>query len=185
MEQHTGGERKILDRVLDGVLSLDEKLAEAAGWVVVLMMLTISYDVAMRYIFNAPTTWSFEVNRYMLIMVIFIGSGWTLASGGHVSVDIATEKLSEKKRILLDVVTSLMAGTYVLVFLVQSIVFTYDAWENNIRSTEYLAWQLWPIRLFLVVGAALLLLEYVVRIIKNTAMLCNAVGAKRYAGLQN
>jgi len=167
-------EKTTLTRVIDTISTIDEKLAEAAGWVVVLMMLTISYDVIMRYLFDAPTTWSFEVNRYMLIMVVFIGGGWSLPSGGHVSVDIFTENIPGKKKIVLDIVTSFMAGAYVLVFLVESSFFTWDAWENNIRSTEYLAWPLWPIRIFLVIGAAMLLLEYVIRIIKNILALHTA-----------
>lgn len=171
MEQKTVSEDTALNRIMNRISSLDEKLAEAAGWIVVLMMLTISYDVAMRYLFNAPTTWSFEINRYMLILVVFIGGGWTLPAGGHVSVDIATENLPKRKKVILDIVTSFMAGTYVLIFLIESIVFTYDAWEHNVRSTEYLAWPLWPIRMFLVIGAALLLLEYILRIIKSSATL--------------
>jgi TRAP-type C4-dicarboxylate transport system permease small subunit len=158
-------------RVMNAILALDEKLAETAGWIVVVMMLTISYDVAMRYVFNAPTTWSFEVNRYMLIAVVFIGSGWTLSSGGHVSVDIATERLPERRRLILDLVTSLMAGTYVAVFFYQSVLFTHDAWANGVRSTEYLAWPLWPIRMFLVIGSLLLLLEYLIRIAGNAGRL--------------
>lgn len=170
--QHTiTHEPTTLDRIFNGISSLDEKLAEVAGWVVVLMMLTISYDVLMRYLFNAPTSWSFEVNRYMLIMVVFIGGGWALPSGGHVSVDIFTENIPGKKKIILDIVTSVMAGAYVLIFLYQSTYFTYEAWEQNIRSTEYLAWPLWPIRIFLVVGAAMLFLEYVIRILKNCLVL--------------
>lgn len=166
-------DRTTLMRVLDRISSFDEKLAEAAGWVVVLMMLTISYDVIMRYLFDAPTTWSFEINRYMLIMVVFVGGGWTLPSGGHVSVDIFTENIPGKKKLILDIVTSAMAGIYVLIFLIESTYFTWEAWEQNIRSTEYLAWPLWPIRIFLVIGAAMLLLEFVIRIIKNSLALSN------------
>ncbi len=164
-------ENSVLMKFLDKISAIDEKLAEFAGWVVVLMMLTISYDVAMRYIFNAPTTWSFEVNRYMLIMVVFIGGAWTLPAGGHVSVDIAVEQMEGKRRMILDLVTSVMASIYVLIFLVESIVFTWDAIEHNVKSTEYLAWPLWPIRAFLVIGGLLLLLEYLIKIIKNTAAL--------------
>ena len=139
-------EKSALIRVLDKISALDEKLAEFAGWIVVVMMLTISYDVAMRYIFNAPTTWSFEVNRYMLIMVMFIGGAWTLPAGGHVSVDIAVERVSERKRRILDLITSIMAAVYVLIFFVESVAFTWDAIAHNVKSTEYLAWPLWPIR---------------------------------------
>lgn len=165
-----------LTRFMNGISAFDEKLAEFAGWIVFVMMLTISYDVAMRYLFNAPTTWSFEINRYMLILVVFIGGGWTLPSGGHVSVDIATEHLAKRKKLILDTVTSVMAGAYVLVFLIESVVFTWDAWEHNVRSTEYLAWPLWPIRIFLVLGAALLFLEYILRIVRNIIRLSGKDG---------
>lgn len=170
-ERNKDKKHSMVNRIIDSISSFNEKLAEAAGWIVVIMMLTISYDVAMRYLFNAPTTWSFEVNRYMLILVVFIGSGWALPAGGHVSVDIFTENLPEKKKIILDIITSFMAGTYILIFLIQSILFTSEAWEHNVRSTEYLAWPLWPIRLFLVIGAATLLLEFIIRIIKNSTIL--------------
>ncbi|WP_022664287.1 TRAP transporter small permease subunit [Desulfospira joergensenii] len=168
-------DKKPLARLMEKISALDEKLAEAAGWIVVIMMLTISYDVAMRYIFNSPTTWSFEINRYMLIMVVFIGGAWTLPAGGHVSVDIAVERCSEKKRQILDLITSVMASAYVLVFLVESTVFTWDAVAHNVKSTEYLAWPLWPVRAFLVIGGLLLLLEYLLRIVKNAAALFGAV----------
>lgn len=164
-------EKSSLTRLMDAVSALDEKLAELAGWVVVAMMLTITYDVAARYLFNAPTTWSFEVNRYMLILVVFFGGAWTLPAGGHVSVDILTEKVSNKKQRILDLVTSGMAAVYMLVFFWESLLFTYDAWAHGVRSTEYLAWPLWPIRAFLVVGSGLLLLEYLIRIVKNVMAL--------------
>ena len=154
------------NRVIGVVCALDEKIAELAGWVIVFMMLTISYDVVMRYFFNAPTTWSFEINRYMLIMVVFFGSGWTLASGGHVAVDIATEKLSEKHQNVLIAISHLVSAVYVLIFFIESVAFTLDAWENNVVSTEYLAWPLWPIRFFLVVGSGLLFLECIFKVLR-------------------
>lgn len=173
-EQTLTNKLTTLERFVNTISSVDKKLAEVAGWVVVLMMLTISYDVIMRYLFGAPTTWSFEINRYMLIMVVFIGGSYTLPSGGHVSVDIFTENIGGKKKILLDTVTSIMAGAYVLIFLIESSYFTWEAWEQNIKSTEYLAWPLWPIRIFLVIGSAMLLLEYVIRILKNSLALCTS-----------
>ena len=151
-------------------------MGEMAGWIVVMMMITISFDVAMRYLFNAPTTWSFEVNRYMLIMVVFMGGPWTLTAGGHVSVDLFTETMERRKRVVLDIVTSVMAFIYMLMFTWESVVFTWDAWENAIRSTEYLAWPLWPIRMFLVIGGGLLSIQYIIKIAEDTAKLKTSKG---------
>ncbi|GAI90110.1 unnamed protein product [marine sediment metagenome] len=60
----TIGKAGILFR--DGMQKFYTWLAEAAGWVVVVMMLTVSYDVIMRYVFGAPTKWSLEFNEYLL-----------------------------------------------------------------------------------------------------------------------
>jgi TRAP-type mannitol/chloroaromatic compound transport system permease small subunit len=64
-----------------------------------------------------------------------------------------------------------MACVYMVMFTWESIVFTWDAWENAIRSTEYLAWPLWPIRMFLVVGGALLSIQYVIKITEDAVKL--------------
>ncbi|MEA2059365.1 MAG: TRAP transporter small permease subunit [Thermodesulfobacteriota bacterium] len=160
-----------MNGIMKKISYVNRFLGEISGWIIVVMMVTISFDVAMRYIFNAPTTWSFEVNRYMLIMVVFLGGPWTLAAGGHVSVDLVTERISNRKRIVLDIVTSTMASLYMVMFTYESFVFTWEAFENNIRSTEYLAWPLWPIRMFLVIGGGLLLMQYIIKIMMDIKIL--------------
>lgn len=171
MNDESMEEKSGLVSLMDAVSAFNKKLAMFAGWVVILMMITITYDVAARYLFNAPTTWSFEINRYMLILVVFLGGAWTLPAGGHVSVDIFTETLEEKKQRQLDLAVSIIAAVYMLVFFWQSVIFSYDAWHHGVRSTEYLAWPLWPIRFLLVIGSGALFFEYLIRIIKSTMVL--------------
>lgn len=169
-------------KFMEVISTFDERLAEFAGWIVVVMMLTISYDVAMRYIFGAPTTWSFEINRYMLIMVVFFGGPWALPAGGHVAVDIFIEKASEKRRALLEVIVSIMAIAYMLVFFIESAAFAWDAWQGGVKSTEYLAWPLWPMRTFLVIGSFFLGLEFIFRLVRNFAILTGRVQNEPHGG---
>ena len=160
-----------LARIMGTIEFLDTKLAAFSGWVIVVMMLTISYDVIMRYLFRMPTTWSFEINRYMLILVMFFGSGYTFLSGGHVGVDILTDRLEARKQLLLGIFVSVISGIYAIVFFIESWTFAWDAFENGIKSTEYLAWPLWPMRSFLVIGAGMLFLECVIKFIRSVAAL--------------
>lgn len=44
-------------------------------------------QVAARYLFNNPLTWSEELSRFAFIWSIFIGAGVMIRQGGHVSVD--------------------------------------------------------------------------------------------------
>lgn len=145
----------------------DRWLAEFAGWVVVILMLIISFDVFMRYVLNMPTVWSFEVSRYMLVLIIFLGGSWTLPAGGHVGVDLITSTLTERKRLLLEIITSAMGTCYMIVFTWQAMEYTWTAFALGTVSTEYLAWPLWPMRAFLVIGGAMLIMEFVFRIIRS------------------
>jgi C4-dicarboxylate transporter DctQ subunit len=170
-------------KFMDIISKFDERLAEFAGWIVIVMMVTISYDVAMRYIFGAPTTWSFEINRYMLILVVFFSGAWALPAGGHVAVDIFTEKMERRKKAVLEIITSAMALLYMSSFFVESAVFTWDAWEGSVRSTEYLAWPLWPMRTFLVIGSFCLGLEFLFRVVRNVAILTGTAQAESQGGV--
>jgi len=144
----------------------DRWLAEIAGWVIIVMMLTLSYDVIMRYAFGMPTTWAGEINRYMLVLVMFFGAPWALPAGGHVAVDIVTETMTERKRLRLEIITSCMAVVYMAIFSMESVKYTWEAIAGNVKSTEYLAWPMWPMRSFLVIGGVLLGLEFIFRIIR-------------------
>jgi len=156
-----------MDKFMKAVSTLDRWSAKLAGWIVFVMMVTITYDVGMRYLLRKPTTWSFEVNTYMLVAVVFLGGAWTLPAGGHVSVDIITERMKPINRAVLGIITSVMAMFYLAIFSYAALEFTYDAWANNIKSTQYLAWHLWPIRSFLLIGGVLLFLEFLFRLIRN------------------
>lgn len=160
-----------MDKFIKVISAFDRWIAKLSGWIVFVMMLTITYDVGMRYLFRKPTTWSFEVNTYMLIAVVFLGGAWTLPAGGHVAVDIITERLKPAKKAILGVITSLMAMFYLAIFAITAFKFTYDAWANNIKSTQYLEWPLWPMRSFLLIGAVLLFFEFSFKLIRNIQVL--------------
>jgi len=170
-------------KFMERISWFDERLAEFAGWIVMVMMVTITYDVLMRYAFHAPTVWSFELNRYMLILVMFFAGPWALPAGGHVAVDIFTEHMETRKKAMLEIITAAMAILYMASFFRSSLIFTWDAWTGNIVSTEYLAWPLWPVRSFLVIGSFLLGLEFIFRVVRNIGILTRMRQADRQGGV--
>ncbi len=159
-----------MDKFMRAFSTFDKWVARLAGWIVFAMMLIITYDVAMRYVFRAPTTWSFEISTYMLVAIVFLGGAWTLPAGGHVSVDIVTERVKPKTKALLGIITSSIAMFYLCIFSIAAFSFTYQAWVNNVKSTQYLGWTMWPIRSFLFIGGVLLFFEFFFRLVVNIRM---------------
>ena len=54
----------IIDRINDWV-------GKGVAWLVPILILELAYDTAARYMFNAPTMWSYDIS-YMLYGTIFL-----------------------------------------------------------------------------------------------------------------
>lgn len=58
-------------------------------------------EVALRYFFAAPTTWSQEWVGYLLLATIFLAAPDVTRRGGHIAIDLLVERLSPARGRLL------------------------------------------------------------------------------------
>jgi TRAP-type C4-dicarboxylate transport system permease small subunit len=79
---------------LAAVLDRIERVSAAgAGLVIFAVMLIVAADVVMRYAFNAPFAWSYDViSIYLMAAAFFLSASDTLRRGHHVNVDLAYER---------------------------------------------------------------------------------------------
>lgn len=70
--------------------------------VLVAMMLLITSDVVLRFIFNKPVPGTFELVEVMMGAVVSLSIAYCGVRRGHVAVELLTEKLPAKTRNLLD-----------------------------------------------------------------------------------
>lgn len=69
------------------------RLAGAALAAIVVLYL---FEVSARYVFNAPTTWSGEIVRYALSVLIFFALPEITRRGSHVAIDIVPSLLPDR-----------------------------------------------------------------------------------------
>lgn len=77
-----------LNRFLEGIL----------GFLMILMVVNVLWQVFSRYILNDPSTITDELSRYLLIWVGILGAAYGAGRGVHVSVDLLKSKLEGKRR---------------------------------------------------------------------------------------
>lgn len=84
---------RIFSRTLETMLLAIVALARMIGIVcLVLMMLHITLDVALRYIFNAPLPGTITfVASYYMIFLVFVGLVVTESQRGHIEVEFFAE----------------------------------------------------------------------------------------------
>jgi len=68
--------------------SISTWVGKTFAWSILVLTAVTAYDVTLRYVFNAPTTWAYDT-EYILYGTLFIMAGaYTLSRNGHVRGDV-------------------------------------------------------------------------------------------------
>lgn len=124
------------------------------------MVVSIFYDVMMRYIFAAPTNWAMEVNTFLLLFICTIPTADVLNAGGHIRVTFLTEKLSERTLQRLGVLRGVVGILFCSAMIWKGALMTVQAWQHNDRMSTSLGTPMFIPYLFIPLGFFLLALQY-------------------------
>lgn len=102
-----------------------------------LLVLNVFYDVVMRYAFNDVSIGMQEFEWHLFSMIFLFGVAYTLKADGHVRVDVIYERLSVKKKAVIDILGTLFF-LWPFCFLVAGygVGFAYEAYDINEMSGD-------------------------------------------------
>lgn len=105
--------------------------------VLVLMVLNVSFDVMMRYAFRASSVGMQEMEWHLFALVILFGVGFALRHEGHVRVDFIYDRMSPKKKALINIWgTVIMLVPLMLLIFFGSMEYVDDAYISNEISED-------------------------------------------------
>ena len=118
-----------------------DKFANAIGYftafVMVLMILNVTYDVVMRYFFNTGSLAMQELEWHLFSVIILLGISYTLKEDGHVRVDLIYDRLTEKKKAKINMVGSAIFIIPVALLIgVESIPYVIESFNSNEISPD-------------------------------------------------
>ncbi len=125
------------------------------------------YEVIMRYVFNMPTIWVHEASYLLFGMQYLLAGAYTLLHGGHVRVDVIYDKLPRRGQVGLDIITAIFFFIFAGALLGTSWDFFYSSYNMNETSIETWQIQYWPIKFMMLLGAFLILLAGLSKLIKD------------------
>lgn len=137
------------------------------GCVIMGMAFIIGYEVWMRFVMNNPIPWSIEVPEQLLLVVVYLGLAYTTRVEGHVSMDIITIRLTPRVRGLLGAITSFVALGVNVFLLCQVALIFRDAFVEKWDLGATVRILVWPFYGFAVLGAFLMAVEWIGRIVVN------------------
>lgn len=153
---------RIIDKFTDTTGTL-------VAWLNVPLVVVVVWEVIARYVFNAPTIWSFELT-YMLYGTIFmLGSAYALHKGAHIRTDFFFEKWSIRTKGVIDSVAYLVFFfPSIFVFMLVSGGEGWYAFTIG-EESEQTPWRpvLWPFKMVVPLACLLLLIQGISETIKS------------------
>jgi TRAP-type mannitol/chloroaromatic compound transport system permease small subunit len=137
-----------LERFVATIERLSELVGKGGSWLCAVMILAIGYEVIMRYIFRAPTLWSFDVSYMLGGSMYVLGLAWVLRDDGNVRVDIISTRFSPKAQLYISLIFTLLLFFPVAILLFWiSLQRTIHSWRI-LEKASYTVWYpaLYPLR---------------------------------------
>ena len=154
----------VIARAID---ALNETVGRIVCFVAAIFAAIIIYDVVMRYLFNAPTRWAFDVSKQLYGFYFVVLGGYALRHQAHVRVDLVTGALSPAVRRWVEIAGYLIFFfPFAWVFLTRSYEFARTSWAQGEVTYGAIQMPVYPLKVALCVAAGLLLLQGVSEMLK-------------------
>ena len=164
---------KNIDKILSILDGISEWSGKAVSWLVLILTLIIGYEIIMRYVFNAPTKWSFDISYMLGGSYFLLGEAYTLLKKRHVRIDIFYNRFSERKKALIDIIFYLIFFFPLWIGLLYAMIpYVYLSWVTGERSMQgYWMPILYPFKTVMPVGIFLFLLQGIAEFIRSVMAL--------------
>lgn len=147
-----------MDTIRSAVLACTRGMAVVAMIVIAVMMLTITFDVVMRFTFAAPTDWAYPLNAAGVLVSTALAIPHLYATGHHISMDLLHRALSPALRRAADLVVSIATAFLGIVLAVTAGRSSLVAFDGGLTGAGTFNIPLWvPDAVLFVTGVFLVL----------------------------
>jgi TRAP-type mannitol/chloroaromatic compound transport system permease small subunit len=160
---------KVIIQYVTVVDYASEKVGRLAMYLIFIMIGTLLLDAVTRNIINFPLSWCVEMAQFTMAAYYILGGAYSMQMGDHVRMDLIYDTCSERNKARLDVATSGCMLFYLGCLLFGSISSTIYAIETGQRKFSMWNPSMIPIKVIMVTGIVLMLLQAISMLFKDIA----------------
>lgn len=154
-----------ISRAID---ALNEKTGLYSSYLVLPLIGVVIYEVFMRYVFNAPTSWAFELTVFFYGMHYMLGLGDAHRTNTHVCIDIFEARMQPRNRTILRIITNLVLFMPVMSCIaIWSVKYAATSWAQWERASSSWAPAVYPYKTIMAIGFILFFLAGVSKLLQD------------------
>ena len=150
-----------------GIDSFTDTVGKVIRWLVLVIMSITVYDVIMRYFFNAPTIWAYELSGLLLGPFWLLAGGYVILHDGHVRLDVLFRRFSPRAQSIIDLVTHPLLFFYCIVVMIKGWDYFWFSFMRHEHTVTVWGPPIWPFKLIILIGVGLFLLQGVAKYIRD------------------
>ncbi|WP_256078463.1 TRAP transporter small permease subunit [Massilia sp. YIM B04103] len=161
---------------------LNDKIAAAVSWALLLAVIICTGNALIRYAFNASSNAWLEIQWYLFAAVFMLASSHTLRRDEHVRIDVIAGRFSKRTQVWIDLfgfVFFLMPIS--LIILYYGAPFAFESLRSGEMSSNAGGLIVWPAKILVPLGFILLILQGLSEIIKRIAFLNGKLDASAFS----
>ena len=167
---------QIMDRIIERVSDLGLVIS---GILILVMSILITYGVGRRYLLHRPEPYSYELSTILLVACVVFAVAGLQRYKRHLRVDFVANFLpATVQNALIDIVTPILGLFYVVVITWKSL--DNALYSMSIGETSQSSWEepLFPVKLLVPIGMALLCLVLMAQLSRGIASLARFIKDK-------
>ena len=167
-----------LSRAID---ALNDRIATAVSWALLLAVIICTGNAIIRYSLNMSSNAWLEIQWYLFAAVFMLASPHTLRRDEHVRIDVVAGRFSRRTQVWIDLFgLTFFLFPISLIILYYGIPFGYESVRSAEMSSNAGGLIVWPAKILVALGFALMILQGISEFIKRVAYLQGKLDASAF-----
>jgi len=149
-------------RIFSGITRVNLGFMRVYGFLIIVMMVTMVYEVFARYIFDSPTIWSYELTGMLVGPLWLFAASYTMVHNDHIRLDLLYGRLPLRVQGGIDMITWLLFFFFIGAVTYYGWNAFYFSFTEHQHSSSLWGPIQWPWKLTVPVACGLLLLQGIV-----------------------
>ena len=100
------------------------------------MVLTICYDALLRYVFAAPTSWSLEINTFLIIYVAVMAAADVQRTDSHIRITFFVDNAPAVIKRITRAIIAIAGIAFAGIMTWRGFLMAYQAWDYGERVSS-------------------------------------------------
>lgn len=149
---------KLFCSVIDKIVMWTGKVA---SYLMPLLAFIVVYEVAARYLFNAPTIWAYDSSLFLFGYIAALGGAYAQQKRAHINVDILYLTVSPKVKNIFNVISFSLGIFFLIIIFYVSIGKFNEAIQFDYRRQSEWAPPMWHFWVMLCIASTLFIAQLV------------------------